>query len=381
LSARGGCGKLRVQCRRLKPIYTVRMGRDMNELLDKLVISLFCFIFYVQNASDQYTIVPVILAVTCSALSTIFPRIHWRLSLLALFTVVCFYFPGSVFFIPLIAYDILVSRFQGTVLLLALPILFHQPRFTIISNAMITAFVALAWLMKYRSTDAEHTRQEYTSLRDSTMEFSLQLEEKNRELMDRQDYEVKLATLQERNRIAREIHDNIGHVLSSSILQTGALLAGCQDESLEKNLNMLNTTLSAGMSSIRDSIHDLHDDSLDLKTEIHNLTDGFAFCPVTLEYDIEAHPTKEIKYAFMSIVKEGLSNIIKHSDANEVQITMREHPGLYQLIIRDNGSEQPVRPNEGIGLKNITSRVNSLGGNINISNNHGFTLFISVPRG
>lgn len=352
----------------------------MNELLDKMLILLFCLVFYVQSTTDQYVIVPIILVLTCSALGTALPGSSWRLALLVVFTGLCFPFSGLLFFIPVIAYDVLMDRYQWITSLLIIPLLFHYSHFTPINLLMIAAFTALSGLMKYRSHSSEQIHHEYITLRDRAAEFSMQLEEKNRELLERQDYEIKLATLQERNRIAREIHDNVGHLLSSSILQTGALLANCRDESLKENLGTLNATLSTGMNSIRESIHDLHDDSLDLENEIASLAAGFKFCHIRLDYDIAVSPGKEIKYAFISIVKEGLSNIIKHSKANDVHITLREHPGFYQLVISDNGSIQAIKQDEGIGLKNIMSRVNSLGGNINISNNNGFTLFISVPK-
>ena len=51
------------------------------------------------------------------------------------------------------------------------------------------------------------------------------MEQKNKELLEKQDYEIQVATLNERNRIAREIHDSVGHLLSRSILQLGALKA------------------------------------------------------------------------------------------------------------------------------------------------------------
>ena len=58
------------------------------------------------------------------------------------------------------------------------------------------------------------------------------LQEKNKNLMEKQDYEIYLATLRERNRIAREIHDNVGHMPSRSILQMGALITIHKEEPL-----------------------------------------------------------------------------------------------------------------------------------------------------
>jgi len=54
--------------------------------------------------------------------------------------------------------------------------------------------------------------------------MAMLLRQKNRELIEKQDYEIRLATLNERGRIAREIHDHVGHLLSRSILQIGALM-------------------------------------------------------------------------------------------------------------------------------------------------------------
>ncbi len=352
----------------------------MSQLLNKLVIFLLCFVFYIQNTSDLYSIVPVMIAITCSALNSYFESDFFKLMSLVLYITACIYVPSLLFFTPLIAYDILLSKWQGLVLLAAVPLALNFSIISSITCILIVLFIALAWVIKYRAASSEKIRHEYMELRDRAKEFSLQLEDKNKELMERQDYEINLATLQERNRIAREIHDSVGHLLSSSILQIGALIARCQDEVFKESLNTLKITLSQGMNSIRDSIHDLHDESLDLYSETTTLINNFRFCPISLDYDIDGSPDRTIKYAFIAIIKEALSNIMKHSDARKVRITLREHPVLYQLIIKDNGTKRALNPEDGIGLKNIVDRVNSLGGNINISNEKGFVVFISVPR-
>lgn len=356
------------------------LSNSMNKLLDKLVIFLFCLVFYLQNTSDLYVIVPVIIAITCSALNSIWRNDYLRLTSLAIYAVICIYLPVFLFFLPLVAYDILWSGWQCLVLLTILPLAVNVYRIPGIICLLIILLIALAWLMKYRTQSAEKIRHEYIELRDSATELSLHLEGKNQELMERQDYEINLATLQERNRIAREIHDNVGHLLASSILQIGALMVRCQDEAFRDNLDILKNTLSQGMNSIRDSIHNLHDESLDLYSETRALIDDFHFCPVALDYDIENNPDKKIKFAFIAIIKEALANIMKHSDASQMHITLREHPALYQLIVRDNGSKKDMNSEGGIGLRNIMDRVNNLGGKINISNDNGFIIFISIPR-
>lgn len=353
----------------------------MNKLLDKLVILLFCLVFYLQYSSGLYIIVPVIIAITLSAVNSIWENDYIPMISMAGYAFCCMLYLDFIFFIPLLAYDILLGRGQYLVLLAVLPWAANPGRISPLNALLIGLFIALTWLIKYRMNSIEKTRHEYVELRDSAQEFSLQLKSKNSELMARQDYEINLATLQERNRIAREIHDHVGHQLSSSILQTGALMAGCQDEACKEGLNTLKTTLSQAMNSIRDSIHNLHDESLDLYSASRELTDSFCFCPIVLDYDIESNPEKRIMYAFIAIMKEALSNIMKHSDAGEVHVALKEHPALYQLIVKDNGRKKAVDHEEGIGLKNIIDRVNDLGGNINISSDNGFVIFVSVPKG
>ena len=68
--------------------------------------------------------------------------------------------------------------------------------------------------------------------RDDSKELEKMLEEKNKRLMSEQDQQVHLATLAERNRIAREIHDNVGHLLSRAILLLGAISTVNTDDRL-----------------------------------------------------------------------------------------------------------------------------------------------------
>jgi signal transduction histidine kinase len=189
-----------------------------------------------------------------------------------------------------------------------------------------------------------------------------------------------LATLNERNRIARDIHDNVGHMLSRSILQVGALLAVNGDENTKTGLNSIKETLSEAMDSIRNSVHNLHEESIDLNMELQKIIDNFTFCPVNFEYSIENAIDRNIKYSFISIIKEALANVIKHSNATLISITIREHPAIYQLIVKDNGNKPTSKIGNGIGLKNIEDRVTSLNGNVNISSSSGFKIFISIPK-
>ena len=200
--------------------------------------------------------------------------------------------------------------------------------------------------------------------------------------MEKQDYEIHVATLGERNRIAREIHDNVGHMLSRSILQVGALTTVHREEPLHGQLDSVNETLNLAMNNIRESVHDLHDDSIDLKQAILEATKEMQDkYDLTMEYDMSETVPRKIKYCFITTVKEAMSNIVKHSNAEKIEIILREHPGIYQLSIEDDGDVRHSSNAEpGIGLSNMKERVDALGGTISINNEHGFKIFISIRK-
>lgn len=236
--------------------------------------------------------------------------------------------------------------------------------------------------------------QDFQQIRDDSEEHALLLSEKNKALLEKQDYEIYAATLRERNRIAREIHDNVGHVLSRSILITAACKTINKNDALDPLLGNLEESLNGAMNSIRSSVHDLHDDAVDLEDAIKGLVKDFTFCPVNLTYDMSRQIPREVKYSLISITKEGLSNVMRHSNADSVNILLREHPALYQLCIEDNGTpgngipdiqtEADINKEKstsgGMGLSNIRDRAKALGGTVQITQENGFRIFVTIPK-
>lgn len=190
---------------------------------------------------------------------------------------------------------------------------------------------------------------------------------------------ILTATLSERNRIAREIHDNVGHMLTRSILQTGAIKVINHDEHLTKPLEQLQSTLDTAMDSMRKSVHDLHDESVNLRLALEDITQNVQGIEISMNYDMSDNIPKDIKYSFINIVKEAINNTLKHSNGDRMNIRLREHPAFYQLSITDNGSDIKIA-GQGMGLSGIQERVNMLGGTIKLSTDKGFSLLITVMK-
>lgn len=260
---------------------------------------------------------------------------------------------------------------------------------TSINNILCIAalFVISIWMGIFTNKYTE-LKQKFIVTRDTSAELNLVLRNKNRYLIEKQDSEIYLATLRERNRIAREIHDNVGHMLSRSILQTGAVLTINKDENVQPFLEGIKDTLDQAMTSIRTSVHDLHDDAIDIKEAVRDITKDMTDYVVTIDYDMQNDVPRNVKYCIISVVKESVSNIIRHSNADKVNISIHEHPGFFRLLIQDNGTkcrkknimEEMENGNLGIGLSNIKDRVETLNGTLDINADNGFRIFISIPK-
>ena len=223
-------------------------------------------------------------------------------------------------------------------------------------------------------------RREKLLIRDEGEEIKQLMQQKNKYFREHQDSEITMATLRERNRIAREIHDNVGHLLSRSILQVGALRAVYKEEPMAGALLSLQDTLNESMTNVRNSVHDLHNESVDLCKSINELIKQNTKFDVYFDYDMSDFVPRKVKYCIISIITEAFQNTNKHSNGNRIDIELREHPGLFQLVFSDNGHCNNITES-GIGLHNMKSRVNELGGSIRISVENGFRIFISIPKG
>lgn len=352
----------------------------MKKLLDKLVILIITLALYLLSANNVYLIVPVLIAISLSAILSYFEGEALTTIVFLAYIVACLIEPTFLFFIPLICYDVIFHKIKELWVLAFLPLFMDLLQRQVPLNWLIAALILVVYLLKHRTIAIQRLEVDYNRLRDNTKEISMQLEKQNKDLLEKQDYEINLATVTERNRIARDIHDNVGHLLSRSILQIGALLAINKDDQTKADLKLIKNTLSEAMDSIRTNVHNLHEESISLKTEIQKLIDGFRFCTIKFDYDVETNPERNIKYCFIAVTKEALSNIIKHSNGTEASVKIHEHPALYQLVIQDNGSRGSYNSENGIGIKSITDRVASVDGNVNISTDNGFRIFISIPK-
>lgn len=365
----------------------------MAAFLDRLLLFGISILMINKSQVDYILVCLILVAIIMEGLISYFRSKRATMITAVIYIVIAIIEPTFAVFFPIIIYECTVMKlwyFVPVHILVAFAAYVGNIDIGILSRDtwMMLIFMMAAYAIGLRASRETRLKEIIHNLQDE----GSYLEQKNRqsheELVRKQDYEIHAATLTERNRIAREIHDHVGHMLSRSILQLGAILAVNKDEKQGVLLRGLKDTLDTAMNNIRESVHDLKDDALDLEYMVRDITEQYESLQITLDYDMGQFLSKELKYCFMAIVKEALTNTVKHSDGDRVTILMREHPALYQVLIEDNGtnSEKAVKKlngaggSSGIGLDNMRERVSAFGGNIRFSGENGFKIFISIPK-
>ncbi|UTC76647.1 two-component sensor histidine kinase [Treponema sp. OMZ 799] len=221
---------------------------------------------------------------------------------------------------------------------------------------------------------------EVINLKDKLAENKINAEKRERILQNDVLKNAEILILAERNRISGSLHNSIGHTLSAGILQVNALKYISNQQEVKDNLNILQNALENGMSEIRECLHNMHNDSFNLQTGLEGLAENTKKPKIQLTYKADSIPY-ELKYDIFSIVKESLSNTIKHSGASEFKISLLEHIAFYSLVLKDNGSGSLGKPvNYGIGLKVIKDLVEKHRGTVNFYSENGFKTHITFPK-
>lgn len=355
----------------------------MSTYIDSILLFILCGILYPGKQFDALHLLGILflIALYCFELVSTTNRNRSNLSIIVL--IFSFFFPELSVLLPWHSYVLFLNRLPAFALLYALPFLRYYCENPSYVNLAFIPTMALSYYLAYNNNLRTELSETVHTLRDNSVEKEMMLKESTRHLVDSQNDQIYIATLKERNRIAREIHDNVGHMLSRSILQVGALLAICTDDTSKPHLTTLKETLDLAMNNIRNSVHDLHDESIDLQNALQGLVDSFTFCPVHFQCDISKQIPKNVKYCFLAITKEGMNNIMRHSNASRVTLTVKEHPAFYQLLIEDNGTTSLHSDNvsdTGMGISNMKERAEALHGILHISTENGFRIFVSIPK-
>ncbi|KAB8329880.1 sensor histidine kinase [Scytonema tolypothrichoides VB-61278] len=247
----------------------------------------------------------------------------------------------------------------------------------ILNNAITFALTLTFVLLLVNAVLAERrSRQELAVAHEQLRQYALRIENQ--------------ATLQERNRIAREIHDSLGHALTAQTIQLEnalLLLPSNVDKAIEF-LQQVKQLAYQALQEVSRSVATLRADPLrgkSLENAIHNLIRDFSSattltpeCKISLTSPV----TSEVGTAIYRILQEALTNISKHSAATVVTVQLQTQGGRINLLVEDNGKGfYPEQNTTGFGLQGMRERATALGGNFNIISKQkaGCRIQVSIP--
>ena len=187
----------------------------------------------------------------------------------------------------------------------------------------------------------------------------------------------------ERKRIAITVHDDIGNRLNILSLWLNNL----EPENQEASKKVITSQITELIDSTRNISHSLYPvnlEKLGLVLYLQELVTNLSYRLDLSLYVDSRYQRKDIftEVQIYRIIQEFTSNVIKHSEADEVSVYIRNHNGFLTLILSDNGQSFDYKTsNKGMGLKNIEARINSVKGLCKWKNRigKGSRIIINIP--
>lgn len=194
---------------------------------------------------------------------------------------------------------------------------------------------------------------------------------------------------EERKRLSRELHDDLGQVLIAHMLRLQNLRADIPPtpQELTKELDELITDTNQTIQKMRLLAQDIRPtmlDTLGLKTTLENHCREYSIrtgLPVTLEIDEKLSDLSDIyQITLYRFLQEALTNVIKHSQANHVWVELTLDEKEIALTVQDNGKgfSEETSTTGGIGITGMRERLLLVGGNLLITSAHGRGTIISA---
>ena len=210
----------------------------------------------------------------------------------------------------------------------------------------------------------------------------------NRELNSYLALSEKIAEDRERKRIAREIHDTLGHALTgiSAGIDAVKVLVDIDTNRAKEQLNNVSVVVRDGIRDVRGSLNKMRPGALE------NNTLKEALIKITREYEAISNLEIHLLYKWDNIdldiakedivfrvIQESITNSVRHGHAKTIWIELLEEEEAYVMTIQDDG----VGFDElhyGYGLKQMQERLMIIGGSVRFENRDGFYTHIEIPK-
>lgn len=272
-----------------------------------------------------------------------------------------------------------VGGFWGTVFLTGIPVLFSD--YALI-YAGISVFVGVFyWHLNRAAYLLDELTLENEEMRVKLDGFAVKLETAEMNGM-RQAY---LAKLEERNALSHEIHDQLGHSLTGGLMQLEAAKALLSID-LEKATELLNNAILINQSGIEEIRKTLKmtkpaQESLGInrvKAQLEAFETQYGIRTIFQTQGVVGKVSQGMWYVLIQNVTEGLTNVLKYSQATKVEVSLGVLNKFVRLEFKDNGIGA-ASVTKSLGLTGMEERTAKLGGKLIIDGSDGFVIVTLLP--
>lgn len=234
-----------------------------------------------------------------------------------------------------------------------------------LSAALFGSFHFFAILMSHQTIVAEKATQRAERL--------------NRELLATQNLVEQAGRQQERTRIARDLHDLVGHHLTALSINL-EVAKHKSDGEARKHIEQCHALSKLLLSDVREAITEIRENdqiSIDALIELWDSYIPGIEIQTEIDERISWHDVTVMQTLSFCIL-EAITNSLRHAKAKTIKILIKQVENKLKVIISDNGKlKEPVSP--GNGLKGMQERLNAIGGKLELTEKEGLMLTITTP--
>ncbi len=248
---------------------------------------------------------------------------------------------------------------------------------------MLLFLIYMLFLIRIQTNEKERVLE----LNDELNQVNSKLQEANLQLERYARESEKMAETRERNRLAREIHDTLGHTLTGIIAGLDACVAimDIAPEATKMQLQAITDVARQGMTDVRRSVKALRPDALEKLSLEEALKKSIEEMRQATQAEIRYSCTAELRHfsedeedVIYRIVQESITNSIRHGHADQIKIEIRRVYNKLQICIADNGIGcEEVK--KGFGLHHMEERIQMLQGSLEYESKNGFTVRVELP--
>lgn len=282
------------------------------------------------------------------------------------------------------SYCLIIPLFEAMTIgksLLSLPSLIYIITFNILSFPLIISFILAGFIGKIINGWLNDTRI-YRQDLDKQRHDRYELEELKGELLIANSQVARMAELSERNRIAQELHDNVGHELTAALLALQAFeQLWIEEDPLASDMfQQTKERLNNSATQLRETVHNMKPLEVMGINRFKDICNGYSNLKVDFSIFGDSSTVPVHLWSILEpCLKEALTNVSRHSQGTKVVVTMDINPHIVRLSVVDNGVGSKS-DSVGIGIRNLRQRAQSVGGNISTkSSNNGFHLICVLP--